>query len=81
MCIRDSNYGGEIEIIAGNYKDIPGAASTFTPLHLYNAKLNTGAKADFSFPGHFNTAALVIEGSIRVNAVSYTHLDVYKRQV
>ena len=59
--------GGNIEIIAGEYKGLMGAASTFTPLHLYNARLNKGGKADFSFPSDYNTALLVIEGSIKVN--------------
>lgn len=58
---------GEIEIIAGNYNELAGSASTFTPLHLYNAKLKKGGKADFNFPKHFNTALLVIEGSIKIN--------------
>jgi redox-sensitive bicupin YhaK (pirin superfamily) len=58
---------GIIEVIAGEYKGIKGAASTFTPVHLYNAKLKAGARADFSFPSHYNTALLVIEGSIQVN--------------
>jgi redox-sensitive bicupin YhaK (pirin superfamily) len=59
--------GGIVEIIAGNYKGIQGPASTFTPVHLYNAKLNKGSRADFSFPSAYNTALLVIEGSIQVN--------------
>ena len=61
------DHGGEVEIIAGNFKDIRGAASTFTPIHLYNARMNAGGKADFTFPEHFNTALLVIEGAIKVN--------------
>ena len=61
------NNGGEIEVIAGKYNNIIGAASTFTPIHLYNAKLKSGAFASFSFPAHYNTALLVIEGSITVN--------------
>lgn len=61
------NDGGTIEVISGAYQDTPGAASTFTPVHLQNAKLNTGGKAEFSFPAHYNTALLVIEGSIKVN--------------
>jgi redox-sensitive bicupin YhaK (pirin superfamily) len=63
------NNGGEIEIIAGEYGELSGAASTFTPLHLYNAKLKEGALAKFSFPSHFNTGLLVIEGSLKVNQV------------
>lgn len=62
-----SNDKGEIEIIAGYYNELAGSASTFTPLHLYNAKLKKGGTADFNFPKHFNTALLVIEGSIKIN--------------
>ena len=63
------NDGGEIEIIAGNYNELKGSASTFTPLHLYNAKLKKGGTANFNFPKHFNTALLVIEGSIKINNI------------
>ncbi|NBC83262.1 MAG: pirin family protein [Bacteroidetes bacterium] len=59
--------GGVIEVIAGEYKGTKGVASTFTLIHMFNAKLNTGGKAAFNFPGHYNTALLVIEGSIKVN--------------
>lgn len=58
---------GIIEVIAGNYKEVQGPASTFSPLHMFNARLNKGAKAEFSFPAEYNTGALVIEGSINVN--------------
>ncbi len=59
--------GGEIEVIAGSYQDVKGAASTFTPIHLQNARLNKGGKAAFNFPANYTTALLVIEGSIKVN--------------
>ena len=58
---------GVVEVIAGNYEAVAGAASSFTPLHLYNVKLNSGAMADFSFPSHYHTALLVIEGNVRIN--------------
>ncbi len=61
------NSGSEIEVIAGDYKNVKGAASTFTPVYLLNAKLNEGAMAEFSFPENYNTALLVIEGSIKIN--------------
>jgi redox-sensitive bicupin YhaK (pirin superfamily) len=66
--LPDNN--GVIEVIAGQYKDVKGAASTFTPVHLLNAKLNKGAKADFSFPMEYNSAVLVLEGSVKVNGES-----------
>ncbi|HLV45549.1 MAG TPA: pirin family protein, partial [Flavobacterium sp.] len=37
------NNGGEIEVIAGEYGGVKGAASTFTPVHMLNAKLTSGA--------------------------------------
>ncbi len=61
------NNGGEIEIIAGAYNGVEGAAATFTPVHVLNAKLNKGAKAEFRFPAHYNTALLAVEGSIVIN--------------
>ena len=61
------NNGGEIEIIAGEYKGIKGAATTFTSMNMLNLKLKSNAEASFSFPSNFNTAMLVIEGIIQVN--------------
>jgi redox-sensitive bicupin YhaK (pirin superfamily) len=59
--------GGVVEVIAGQYKDVKGPASTFTPVHLQNAKLKKGAAAEFSFPKNYSTALVVIEGNIQVN--------------
>ena len=67
MKIVDLKENGFIEVIAGEYAGNKGPANTFTPVHMMNAKLKSGGKADFNFPAHFNTAALVIEGSIIVN--------------
>ncbi len=58
---------GYIEVIAGNYNGNNGPASTFTPVHMMNAKLKSGGKADFNFPENFNTAALIIEGNVKIN--------------
>lgn len=58
---------GSIEVIAGQYKDIKGSASTFTPMHLLNLRLTKGGETSLAFPVTYNTALLVVEGSIRVN--------------
>lgn len=58
---------GVVEVIAGEYNGIKGKATTFTPVHLMNARLNKGGKATFSFPPNYNTALLVIEGHVTVN--------------
>ncbi|TKK66003.1 pirin family protein [Ilyomonas limi] len=69
------NNSGEIEVIAGQYKNVQGSASTFTPVHLLNAKLNKEAKTDFSFPPQYNTAALVVEGSVIINETEEVPAD------
>jgi redox-sensitive bicupin YhaK (pirin superfamily) len=58
---------GIIEVIAGSYREAGGPASTFTPMSLMNARLNAGGKAEFSFPADYNTAALIVEGTVLVN--------------
>lgn len=58
---------GFVEVIAGKYNQAKGAASTFSPVHMLNAKLNEGGKANFNFPAHYNTILLVIEGEVKVN--------------
>lgn len=71
------NDGGEIEIIAGEYKGVHGPASTFSPMHVMNAHLKTGGEANFSFPADYNTAILVIEGSIIVNGEDEVPTDYF----
>jgi hypothetical protein len=58
---------GVVEIIAGEYKNVKGPASTFTPMHVYNARLSKGADFDLSFPANFNTGILVVDGGAVIN--------------
>jgi quercetin 2,3-dioxygenase len=77
------NNAGVIEVIAGAYENVKGAASTFSPVHLQNAKLTTGGKATFSFPSHYNTSLLVIEGKIKLNAkesIDTDHFVLFKNE-
>lgn len=69
------NNAGTIEVIAGEYKKTKGVASTFTPIHMFNAKLTKGGKAEFQFPSNYNTALLVLEGNIVVNGKDKTATD------
>jgi hypothetical protein len=69
------NKAGAIEVIAGEYKGIKGTASTFTPMHIFNVKLNKGGNAIFEFPANYNTALLVLEGNIVINSKEETATD------
>lgn len=65
-----ANNAGFMEIIAGEYGGVKGIASTFSPVHMMHAKLKNGGKANFSFPAHYNTVLLAVEGSFTVNEKS-----------
>jgi len=56
-----------VEVIAGNYKDTKGIASTYTPIEMYNVYLKKDAAVDLTFPKEYNTGFLVIEGTVIVN--------------
>lgn len=63
----DLGENGFVEVIAGDYNGAKGPAETFSPINLMNAKLKKGGKAEFNFPAHYNTGALVIEGNVKIN--------------
>lgn len=73
--------GSFVELIAGEYQDHSGPANTFTPLHMSNAKLKSGTSVDYTFPEHYSTAAIVIEGEVKINdeVVPQDHFCLFSR--
>lgn len=69
------NDMGLVEVIAGEFEGTKGTASTFTPMHMFNLKAKTGAKTTFTFPSHFTTMLLVLEGEIKVNGTTIVKMD------
>lgn len=70
-----TDNAGLVEVIAGEYNGTKGSATTFSPLNIYNARLNKGGKAVFNLPSNYNTALLVIEGGITVNGTEKVPTD------
>jgi len=62
-----SENRGSVRIIAGDYENQTGPASTFTPIHLYNVELKAGAKLKLNFPSSYTTALVAIEGNSKLN--------------
>jgi redox-sensitive bicupin YhaK (pirin superfamily) len=60
--------GGIVEVIAGSFGDAQGPAMTFSPMHVYNLRLEKGGKVNLDLPENFNTAMLVIEGDVDINS-------------
>lgn len=71
-----------IEVIAGAYNGTNGPAFTFTPIQMYNARLQAGANAVFQFPAGYNTGMLVIEGQVEINnqPVPADHFVLFKNE-
>lgn len=69
-----------IDVIAGDYKETKGPAFTFTPMQVMNARLKKGAQTGFTFPAHYNTGFLVIEGQVLINGtpVPADHFVLFK---
>ena len=65
---------GYVEVIAGEYGGVKGPASTFTPIHAFNARLKKEAKLDLSFPKDYNTGLLIVEGNVKVDGIN-AHAD------
>ena len=64
----DLGYGiGSIDIIAGEFEKNKGPASSFTPLSLFNVKLNKGKGTSLSFKETHNTGLLIIKGNVTIN--------------
>ncbi len=74
------NDKGVVEVIAGEYENTKGAASTFTTIEMYNARLNQGATIQFNFPAKYNTGILMIDGSATINdeTVATDHFVLFK---
>jgi redox-sensitive bicupin YhaK (pirin superfamily) len=67
--------GGRVEVIAGKYQGVKGAATTFSPMEVYNARLSSGGKASFDFPEMYNTGMMVIAGKILINGKIAANAD------
>ena len=58
---------GSIDIIAGEFEKHKGPASSFTPMSLFNVKLNKGKGTSLSFNENHNTGLLIIKGKVIIN--------------
>jgi quercetin 2,3-dioxygenase len=65
-----ADHKGHIEVIAGNFDNTSGPASTFTPMHVSNARLNKGAAVTYTFPAAWNTGILVVDGDALINGAT-----------
>jgi redox-sensitive bicupin YhaK (pirin superfamily) len=58
---------GEVRVIAGEYRGHKGPAHTFSPINMFEVRLNAKGRVDFSFPATDNCALLIMKGDVVVS--------------
>ena len=69
------NNGGIVNIIAGKYQKVVGPAFTFTPINIFDIRLNMNSDVSFDLPENYNTAMLILEGAITINDINTANTD------
>ena len=58
---------GQVRVIAGEFQGHRGPARTFTPMHVWDLRLNRGHKTRLDLPDGWNTMLVVLHGAVQVN--------------
>lgn len=58
---------GTLRVIAGEHDGHRGPAHTFTPINLWDVRLNQGGAATFTLPEGHTAAVVVLKGAVKVN--------------
>ncbi|KYP13345.1 pirin family protein [Flavihumibacter sp. CACIAM 22H1] len=64
------NKQGVLRIIAGAWKELKGPAKTYTPINLFDIRLNKGGDLEMELDQSHNTALLVLQGQVAVNGAT-----------
>jgi redox-sensitive bicupin YhaK (pirin superfamily) len=65
--VQIDDKGSFVRIIAGNYSGLKGAASTFTPINMFDFRLSNSSEVVFQSPAGHNSFLLVTKGKVRIN--------------
>jgi len=69
------NGAGSVRVLAGQYQGVAGPAQTFTPINVFDVRLNASRSADFALPAGHNAGLLVVKGTAAINGVKATLED------
>ena len=65
--VQLADEGGVVNVIAGNLSGVTGPAFTYSPVNLFDIKLNIDGVFNAAIPASHNTAVLMINGNVQVN--------------
>ncbi|HZV62004.1 MAG TPA: pirin family protein [Methylophilaceae bacterium] len=64
-----ADNAGKVRVIAGEYAGKPGPAHTFSPMNVWDVRLNAGSTATFTLPEDHTTAVFVLHGAVKTGDV------------
>ena len=73
---------GSVRVIAGEYADAKGPAMTFTPIHLWDLRLNSTSPIDLSLPDGYTAALVLLKGTLTVDtdrAIRHAEVAIFDR--
>jgi redox-sensitive bicupin YhaK (pirin superfamily) len=65
-----ANDAGRVRVIAGDFDGHRGPARTFTPVDVWDVRLNRGAQTSLTVPEGHTSAMVVLHGTVQVNGSS-----------
>ncbi|HEY5368795.1 MAG TPA: pirin family protein [Hanamia sp.] len=71
------NSKGNVLVIAGEYNGVKGPAKTFSPVEMYDIRLDENGESEFDLPASYNTGLLVVEGEAIINEDAIAHEHQY----
>ncbi|WP_017475206.1 pirin family protein [Pseudomonas sp. PAMC 26793] len=63
-----ADNAGSLRLIAGEFDGVKGPARTFTPIDVWDMRLNAGRSVTLDLHAGRNTALVVLRGTLRINA-------------
>lgn len=68
--VKLTGEAGTVRIIAGSYAGHNGPARTFSPMNVWDVRLNAGSSIELPAAEGWNTAVVVLHGTVQVNGQS-----------
>ncbi|NWC97055.1 MULTISPECIES: pirin family protein [unclassified Pseudomonas] len=62
-----ADHAGSLRLIAGEFDGVKGPARTFTPIDVWDMRLNAGRSVTLDLHAGRNTALVVLRGTVRIN--------------
>jgi redox-sensitive bicupin YhaK (pirin superfamily) len=65
--IADLGSGAYGRVIAGELNGVKGPARTFTPVNLFDVRLEAGSQVELQVPAEYNTGLVLLKGDVVLN--------------